>query len=199
MFTSINVESLETIINTDLPVCKIIKIKELNANQKRFKKLGREVVLLEKVKTPTPCYGEIIINYDCTYKGEFENREKSGYGELWCSHAINTQLWEKGKLVKNYNSIELRLLKIELGIIKTVQEEFYCEDIEGNAYKSPAGCFNNISITKEEYLNKIENNNNTDLSDVEVFCYNKNQLLWNDSLTSKPLVEFNFFFRRKFK
>ena len=174
VFISITAESLESIFNTDLPECKIIKNKKLTADQKRLKKLGRDVVLLDKIETTTTCYGEIIINYDCTYKGEFQNRKKHGYGELWCSAGIHTQLWEKGKLVKNYSSIEVRELKIELGIIKTVKEEFYCEGLSGNVYKTPVGCINNISITEQEYAKRIaEQQESDDTNDVEVFCYNK--------------------------
>ena len=173
-FISLTVEGLETIFNTDLPKCKTIKNKKLTADQKRLKKLGRNVVLLDKIETTTACYGEIIVNYDCTYKGEFQNRIKHGYGELSCSAGSNTQLWEKGKLVKNYSSIELRELKIELGIIKTVKEEFYCESISGNVYKTPIGCINNISITEKEYAKRIAEQKESDnTNNVEVFCYNK--------------------------
>ena len=53
VFISITAESLESIFNTDLPKCKTIKNKKLTADQKQSKKLGRDVVLLDKIETTT--------------------------------------------------------------------------------------------------------------------------------------------------
>jgi len=157
VFISITAESLESIFNTDLSKCKTIKNKKLTTDQKQLKKLGRDIILLDKIETTTACYGEIIVSNDCTYKGEFQNRIKHGYGELSCSVGSNTQLWEEGKLIKNYSIIEVQELKIKLGIIKTVKEEFYCESKKnGNVYIGPLGCFNNITLTKEEFLSKSD-------------------------------------------
>ena len=150
-FFTLSVGSEEAIIKGDLPECKVKK---------------------NKIKTRDECYGEIKISSGCTYKGKFLKRKQHGHGELWCVGAPQLQLWEKGKLVKNYSVIEVRELKIELGIIKNeVAQNHFCESDSGNVYESPLGCFNNKTITEKEFLNKKAKNEN--IKDKRVFCYNK--------------------------